>query len=84
MFGRGWFSSQGSTVSLTGSEMSTSSSSSSNVDLSSAEGPIERWGLFGPRPQVSKSTTDPGTDPDTTGKAHDAVYIFKTTSAYLF
>lgn len=55
---RGWFNSQGSTASLTGSEMSTSSSSS--VDLASAEGPIERWGVFGPRPQVSKSTTDPG------------------------
>lgn len=55
---RGWFSSQGSTASLTGSEMSTSSSSS--IDLASSDGPVERWGVFGPRPQVSKSTTDPG------------------------
>lgn len=55
---RGWFSSQGSTASLTGSEMSTSSSSS--IDLASSDGPVERWGAFGPRPQVSKSTTDPG------------------------
>ncbi|KAK7143766.1 hypothetical protein R3I93_014808 [Phoxinus phoxinus] len=55
---RGWFSSQGSTASLTGSEMSTSSSSS--IDLASGDGPVERWGVFGPRPQVSKSTTDPG------------------------
>ncbi|XP_056118087.1 putative monooxygenase p33MONOX isoform X2 [Rhinichthys klamathensis goyatoka] len=55
---RGWFSSQGSTASLTGSEMSTSSSSS--IDLASGDGPVERWGVFGPRPQVNKSTTDPG------------------------
>ncbi|XP_073680360.1 putative monooxygenase p33MONOX isoform X2 [Garra rufa] len=55
---RGWFTSQGSTASLTGSEMSTSSSSS--IDLASGDGPVERWGAFGPRPQVSKSTTDPG------------------------
>ncbi|XP_016429563.1 putative monooxygenase p33MONOX isoform X2 [Sinocyclocheilus rhinocerous] len=55
---RGWFSSQGSTASLTGSEMSTSSSSS--IGLASSDGPVERWGAFGPRPQVSKSTTDPG------------------------
>ncbi|XP_016420627.1 putative monooxygenase p33MONOX [Sinocyclocheilus rhinocerous] len=62
---RGWFSSQGSTASLTGSEMSTSSSSS--IDLASGDGLVERWGAFGPRPQVSKSTTDPGTDPAITG-----------------
>ncbi|XP_043077756.1 putative monooxygenase p33MONOX isoform X1 [Puntigrus tetrazona] len=62
---RGWFSSQGSTASLTGSEMSTSSSSS--IDLASSDGPVERWGAFGPRPQVSKSTTDPGTDAAITG-----------------
>ncbi|XP_067279377.1 putative monooxygenase p33MONOX [Pseudorasbora parva] len=55
---RGWFTSQGSTASLTGSEMSTSSSSS--IDLASSDGPVDRWGVFGPRPQVSKSTTDPG------------------------
>ncbi|TRY71279.1 hypothetical protein DNTS_015977 [Danionella cerebrum] len=55
---RGWFSSQGSTASLTGSEMSTSSSSS--IDLGSGEATVERWGVFGPRSQVSKSTTDPG------------------------
>ncbi|XP_077051659.1 putative monooxygenase p33MONOX isoform X2 [Siphateles boraxobius] len=59
---RGWFSSQGSTASLTGSEMSSSSS----IDLASVDGPVERWGVFGPRPQVSKSTTDPGTDSETT------------------
>lgn len=53
---RGWFSSQGSTASLTGSEMSSSFS----IDLTTGEGAVERWGVFGPRPQVSKSTTDPG------------------------
>lgn len=72
VFGRGWFGSQGSTASLTGSEMSTSSSSS--IDLTTGEGAVERWGVFGPRPQVSKSTTDPGTDPAPTGKAHNAPY----------
>ncbi|KAK9955632.1 hypothetical protein ABG768_015494 [Culter alburnus] len=77
---RGWFTSQGSTASLTGSEMSTSSSSS--VDLASGDGPVERWGAYGPRPQVSKSTTDPGTDPAATGKPHDALYMSKNLSAY--
>ncbi|KAA0720262.1 putative monooxygenase p33MONOX [Triplophysa tibetana] len=60
---RGWFSSQGSTASLTGSEMSTSSS----IDLSTGEGAVERWSVFGPRSQVSKSTTDPGADPAPSG-----------------
>lgn len=55
---KGWFSSQGSTASLTSSEMSTSSSSS--IDLPTGEGVVERWSVFGPRPQVGKSTTDPG------------------------
>lgn len=80
VFGRGWFTSQGSTASLTGSEMSMSSSSS--VDLASGDGPVERWGAYGPRPQVSKSTTDPGTDPAATGKPHDALYMYKILSAY--
>ncbi|KAG1940363.1 putative monooxygenase p33MONOX isoform X1 [Pimephales promelas] len=62
---RGWFTSQGSTASLTGSEMTSSSSSS--IDLASGDGPVERWGVFGPRPQVNKSTTDPGTDSAMTG-----------------
>lgn len=62
---KGWFNSQGSTASLTSSEMSTSSSSS--IDLPTGEGAVERWSFFGPRPQVGKSTTDPGTDPAPTG-----------------
>ncbi|XP_042567432.1 LOW QUALITY PROTEIN: putative monooxygenase p33MONOX [Cyprinus carpio] len=62
---RVWFSTQSSTASLTGFEMSTSSNS--NIDLASSDRPVERWGTFGPRPQVSKSTTDPGTDPAITG-----------------
>ncbi|KAK3524032.1 hypothetical protein QTP70_017545 [Hemibagrus guttatus] len=57
---RSWFSSQGSVASLTGSELSSSSSSS--IDLGSSEGPVERWSIFGPRPQVHKSSTDPGID----------------------
>lgn len=73
VFGRGWFTSQSSTASLTCSEMSTSSSSS--IDLASGDGPVERWSAFGPRPQVSKSTTDPGTDLAMTGKPHGALYM---------
>lgn len=57
---RSWFSSQGSVASLTGSELSSSSSSS--MDLGASDGPVERWSMFGPRPQVHKSTTDPGTE----------------------
>ncbi|XP_051960710.1 putative monooxygenase p33MONOX [Xyrauchen texanus] len=53
---RGWFNSQGSTASLTGSETSTSSS----VDSAACDAAVERWSAFGPRPQVNKSTTDPG------------------------
>ncbi|GAA6088982.1 putative monooxygenase p33MONOX isoform X1 [Tachysurus ichikawai] len=62
---RSWFSSQGSVASLTGSELSSSSSSS--MDFGSSEGPVERWSIFGPRPQVHKSITDPGTDHGTAG-----------------
>lgn len=62
---RSWFSSQGSVASLTGSELSSSSSSS--MDLGSSEGAVERWGIFGLRPQVHKSVTDPGTDHGTAG-----------------
>ncbi|MCI4386419.1 hypothetical protein PGIGA_G00062120 [Pangasianodon gigas] len=62
---RSWFSSQGSVASLTGSELSSSSSSS--MDLGSSEGGVERWSIFGPRPQVHKSITDPGTDHGTAG-----------------
>ncbi|XP_058272018.1 putative monooxygenase p33MONOX isoform X2 [Hemibagrus wyckioides] len=64
---RRWFSSQGSVASLTGSELSSSSSSS--MDLGSSEGPVERWSIFGPRPQVHKSITDPGTDHGAAGFA---------------
>ncbi|XP_072518395.1 putative monooxygenase p33MONOX isoform X2 [Salminus brasiliensis] len=62
---RSWFSSQGSAASLTGSELSASSSSSS--DLGAGEGGMERWSVFGPRPQVHKSTSDMGTEAGTAG-----------------
>ncbi|KAF7697276.1 putative monooxygenase p33MONOX [Silurus meridionalis] len=62
---KSWFSSQGSVASLTGSELSSSSSSS--MDLGSSEGAVERWGFFGSRPQVHKSNTDPGGDHGTAG-----------------
>ncbi|XP_007244619.3 putative monooxygenase p33MONOX isoform X1 [Astyanax mexicanus] len=62
---RSWFSSQGSTTSLTGSELSSSSSSS--TDLAGGEGVMERWSVFGPRPQVHKSTSDMGGEPGTAG-----------------
>ncbi|XP_030636922.1 putative monooxygenase p33MONOX [Chanos chanos] len=57
---RGWFS-QGSAASLTGSELSTSTSSSS-VDLGLGEGAVERWSVFGPRPGGHMSVADPGSD----------------------
>lgn len=47
-------------------------STSSSIDLTTGEGAVERWGVFGPRSQVSKSTTDPGTDPAPSGKPHSA------------
>ncbi|KAK7925128.1 hypothetical protein WMY93_007438 [Mugilogobius chulae] len=53
---RGWFSSAGSEASIT-------STSSSSVDLSAGDtvgGAVERWGVFGPRPIVHKSTSDVG------------------------
>ncbi|XP_006631943.1 putative monooxygenase p33MONOX [Lepisosteus oculatus] len=54
---RGWFS-QGSTAPITSSEFG---SASSNVDMGGGEGGgVERWSIFGPRPVVQKSTTDPG------------------------
>ncbi|RXM96857.1 Teneurin-2 [Acipenser ruthenus] len=53
---RGWFS-QGSTASLTGSEIASTNSS---IDMGPVEGgTTEKWSLFGPR-HVQKSTTDPG------------------------
>ncbi|XP_062867825.1 putative monooxygenase p33MONOX [Trichomycterus rosablanca] len=55
---RSWISSQGSIASLTGSEHSLSSSSS--IDMGSGDGAVERWSMFGPKPQVQKSSTDPG------------------------
>ncbi|KAM9780849.1 putative monooxygenase p33MONOX isoform 1-T1 [Syngnathus typhle] len=56
---RTWFSSTSSDVSV--------SSSNSSVDLVGGDGGgggvLERWGVFGPRPPVHKSTSDLGTDP---------------------
>uniref|UniRef100_A0A8L0DU81 Putative monooxygenase p33MONOX n=1 Tax=Oncorhynchus mykiss TaxID=8022 RepID=A0A8L0DU81_ONCMY len=55
---RGWLSSQSSTASVSSSDLSTSSNTS--VDMGEGGGAVERWGIFGPRPVVQKSTTDPG------------------------
>lgn len=55
---RSWFSSTSSDVSI--------SSSNSSVDMGGGEpvgGVVERWGVFGPRPLVQKSTSDLGSDP---------------------
>ncbi|XP_061607039.1 putative monooxygenase p33MONOX isoform X1 [Phyllopteryx taeniolatus] len=56
---RSWFSSTSSDVS--------GSSSNSSVDLVGGDGGgggvLERWGVFGPRPFVHKSTSDLGNDP---------------------
>lgn len=73
---RSWFSSQGSVASLTSSELSSSSSSS--MDLGSSEGPVERWSIFGPRPPVHKSITDPGTDHGTAGSSPSTGVYLKT------
>lgn len=59
---RGWFQS-------TGSELSSTSTS---VDLNAGEptgGTVERWGVFGPRPMVHKSTSDVGSVASETGSA---------------
>nr|XP_057942180.1 putative monooxygenase p33MONOX [Doryrhamphus excisus]XP_057942181.1 putative monooxygenase p33MONOX [Doryrhamphus excisus]XP_057942182.1 putative monooxygenase p33MONOX [Doryrhamphus excisus]XP_057942183.1 putative monooxygenase p33MONOX [Doryrhamphus excisus] len=57
---RSWFSSTSSDISV--------SSSNSSVDLVGGDGAavgggvLERWGVFGPRPLVHKSTSDLGSD----------------------
>ncbi|XP_054481545.1 putative monooxygenase p33MONOX isoform X2 [Anoplopoma fimbria] len=61
---RGWFGSTSSEVSV--------SSSNSSVDLGGADSAVERWGVFGPRPLVQKSTSDLGSDPATSGFALQA------------
>ncbi|XP_029303217.1 LOW QUALITY PROTEIN: putative monooxygenase p33MONOX [Cottoperca gobio] len=50
---RGWF----------GSTSSDISSCNSSVDLGGGDAAIERWSVFGPRPQVQKTTSDLGSDP---------------------
>lgn len=55
---RGWFGS-------TSSELSIASSSNSSLDMAGIDvggGVVERWGAFGPRPPVHKSTSDLGSD----------------------
>ncbi|XP_061904873.1 putative monooxygenase p33MONOX isoform X1 [Entelurus aequoreus] len=56
---RTWFSSTSSDISV--------SSTNSSVDLGGGDaaggGVLERWGVFGPRPFVHKSTSDLGSDP---------------------
>ncbi|XP_054610550.1 putative monooxygenase p33MONOX isoform X2 [Dunckerocampus dactyliophorus] len=67
---RGWFSSTSSDISV--------SSSNSSVDLGGGDGAVvgggvlERWGVFGPRPLVHKSTSDLGSDPSNAGFALQA------------
>ncbi|XP_064207957.1 putative monooxygenase p33MONOX isoform X1 [Anguilla rostrata] len=67
---RGWFS-QGSMASLAGVEMGPNPPAPPPAEPPLTEGAgagaVERWGAFGPRPIVQKSTTDPGTDPATAG-----------------
>ncbi|XP_061658472.1 putative monooxygenase p33MONOX isoform X2 [Syngnathoides biaculeatus] len=66
---RSWFSSTSSDVSV--------SSSNSSVDLVGGDGGggagvLERWGVFGPRPLVHKSTSDLGNNPSGPGFALQA------------
>ncbi|XP_028278236.1 putative monooxygenase p33MONOX isoform X2 [Parambassis ranga] len=68
---RSWFSSTSSEVSI------SSSSSSSSVDMVGGDmaaggGVVERWGVFGPRPHIQKSTSDLGSDPTPAGFALQA------------
>lgn len=60
---RSWFSSQGSTTSLTSSDLSVSSSSSLDMVHGEAGGAVERWSAFGPRPNVQRTATEPSTEP---------------------
>ncbi|XP_077402670.1 putative monooxygenase p33MONOX isoform X2 [Vanacampus margaritifer] len=64
---RSWFSSTSSDVSV-----SSSNSSGDLVGGDGGGGVLERWGVFGPRPPVHKSTSDLGTDPSTPGFALQA------------
>lgn len=64
--GRGWFTSQSSTV--TSSDLSTSSNTSVDMGAGEGGGAVERWGVFGPRLVVQKSITDTGADHTSTGK----------------
>ncbi|XP_041732587.1 putative monooxygenase p33MONOX [Coregonus clupeaformis] len=57
---RGWLTSQSSTASVSSSDLSTSSNTSVDMGAGEGGGAVERWGIFGPRPVVQKSTTDPG------------------------
>ena len=66
-YDRGWFNSQGSTASLTGSDLSVSSGSSLDMGPVEAGGAMERWGAFGPRPNVQKPPLDPSTEPGSSG-----------------
>lgn len=58
---RGWFS-QGSMASLTGLDIGPAPAPplSGEPASSGAGGAMERWSVFGPRPTVQKSNTDPG------------------------
>lgn len=60
---RGWFQS-------TGSELSSTSTSSMELNAREPTGDaVERWGMFGPRPMVHKSTSDVGSAVSETGSA---------------
>ncbi|XP_006785294.1 putative monooxygenase p33MONOX [Neolamprologus brichardi] len=69
---RGWFGSSSSELSI--------ASSNSSLDMAGVDvgggggggGVVERWGVFGPRPPVHKSTSDLGSDATTSGFALQA------------
>ncbi|XP_046907804.1 putative monooxygenase p33MONOX [Hypomesus transpacificus] len=74
---RGWFNSQGSTASLTGSDLSVSSGSSLDMGPVEAGGAMERWGAFGPRPNVQKPPLDPSTEPGSSGAGGFALQAYR-------
>ncbi|KAL3043223.1 hypothetical protein OYC64_021025 [Pagothenia borchgrevinki] len=67
---RGWFgstssdvSSSNSSVDLVDSGVGAAAAGAAAAGAAGAAGAVERWGVFGPRPMVQKSTSDLASDP---------------------
>ncbi|KAJ7996441.1 hypothetical protein DPEC_G00237110 [Dallia pectoralis] len=64
---RGWFGGQSSSASVSSSDLSSSSNTSVDMVTDEGGGAVERWGIFGSRPVVQKSMTNPGMEPTNIG-----------------